>query len=255
MRRFFVGLFDRIIHKYFLRNYKLRRTFLTDINLKKRFYHKKKNEVLYVNIPGWRTNFSDSKLFRNRVIDKGFSYLSYEFPEGILSWDAKMTEKDFLKIRRIIRHDLQKYFLKYHFKKIVVVGMSLGVVLALMVANKNKLVKKIVLIVPGYDLAESLWTGISTKNLRNKFEKEGINLGKLINLWKKLSPSNNINSLDGKEIFVFLSEADQVINYSQGNKLLGALKKRYKVNFKINKNLGHYLTCYFAYSYYGFLND
>lgn len=255
MSKVFVGLFDSLARKYVFPISELRKAIITEKSIDRKFDYVKGSKVLYINIPGWRTSFSDSNNLRKRVIKKGFSCLDYHFPKGILSPDARATRKNILETKKVIMKDVIRYKKEYRFRKIAVVGTSLGVVPALLASNGNKDVNKIVLVVPGYNLAEALWTGIATKRLKNKFQKEGINLRKLKKIWGDLNLSDNINKLKGKEIFVYISRADKVIDYSQGKKFLSALKKRYRVKSYINKDLGHYLTCYFAYKYYHFLDD
>lgn len=174
--------------------------------------------------------------------------MNYNFPKGILSCDENLTKRNFLKASEFVKKDIKDYNKKYGFKKIVLVGVSLGGVLAFLVANGNKHINKLVSINTGYGLAESLWTGIVTKKLRKGFEKKGVDLRALKKAWSKITPAKNIGKLKGKEIVMFISESDKVINWDQGIKMFKALKKkRYKVDLHINKFLGHYLTIYFSY--------
>jgi hypothetical protein len=256
MNRLMRGFFDKLFVKYSCKKYKYFKTPLTEKNFKKRFIHVPKSKILYINLSGWHTHLSTSFALKKRVLKKEFSFLNYEFPEGVLSSDEKLTKKDFLKMSEIVKKDIKDYKKRFKFKKIVVVGASLGGVIGFLVTNGNKNVDKFVSICTGYDLAESLWTGIVTKKLRKKFEKKKITLKKLKKAWEKITPANNVNKLKDKEIILFLSQADKVIDYSQGEKMFKALKnKKYKVDLHVNKNLGHYLTIYFSYKKYNFLND
>ncbi|MFA5953122.1 MAG: prolyl oligopeptidase family serine peptidase [Candidatus Pacearchaeota archaeon] len=242
-----VGFFDRLIYK-FIGNSHLIETKVNKENLKKRFYYVKNSKILYVNILGWHACFSNAFPLKNHLNKKGISCVMYEFPCGILSYNSKLTESNFLKLNKIIKKDIEDYKSRYNFDEIIVSGTSLGGILAFLVSNGNKLVNKLVLIVPGYDLAESLWFGIVTRKLRKRYEKNNVNLKKLMSLWKSITPYKNFDKLDDKKIFIFASKSDRVINFSQVEKLCKEFKKR-KYNFKcyFNKFLGHYLTIFFTY--------
>jgi len=239
--------FDKLIY-WFLGNHKFKAVKVDESNLKHRFYPVKDSKTLYVNILGWNIHFRDSFSARKNINKKGFSCVTYQFPCGMLSPDIDLTKKNFIQVKKIILNDMKRYVLKYGFEKIIVSGTSLGGILAFLVSNGNRLVDELVLINPGYDLAESLWTSILTNKLRKKYENQGVTLKKLNLLWRDITPYKNLDKLKGKNIFIFTSKADKAISFSQADKLIKELKKRgYKVNCNINRFLGHYLTIFFTY--------
>ncbi len=174
---------------------------------------------------------------------KGFSVLEYEFPKAILSSNWKFTLNYFNFIRKSVIKEIEKLKKEYRFQKIKITGVSLGCVNACMCADNNELINEILLIIPGHCLAESMWQGISTQQIRQEYENQKISLKELKNHWHILAPENNITNLKSKKVSIFLSKADKVIPYYCGKKLLEKAKSlKYNLFYKINNNLGHYLT-------------
>ncbi len=200
---------------------------------------------LFVLIDPYRSNLGLFSGIKKFIKSRGESSIAYRFPADILTSDYKSTYDGFKKMRADISLDLEDLKKEYGFKEIEVLGFSLSCVPALMIANGNPLINSIKLVVPGHCLAESLWFGIRTDDLRKGFEKKGVTLEKLKEYWKDLAPENNIDKLSGKKISIFLSEADTVIPYKFGMNLVKSLEQ-HNVPFelKTNKHLGHYLTVY-----------
>ncbi len=202
---------------------------------------------LYVITPYWHANISELpiRLLKRRILKAGHSCLLYQFPSKVLSENVHLTEKYFKEIQEEARKDINNLKNKHNFLEVIVIGMSLGCINALMIANKNPDVNKISLVVPGDSLADSLWRSISTKKLKSKIKKENINLRELEKDWKYLDPKNNIDSLFDKEIEIYLSRADKVIPYTNGGHLIKEMKNiGLNPTFFKNNKLGHYLTIF-----------
>jgi len=211
--------------------------------IKKEFKHKKDSSVLYAIVPPWHTEPKLSSILNKNIFKNRGSYIDYVFSPEIVSIYPDITKRCYETIKKTVRADLKKLAKKYSFSKIVIIGISLGCVNACMIANNNPLIKKIILIAPGHCLAESLWNGVRTRRLKQEIEKKGINLEKLKKAWKRLAPENNIAGLKGKDIYVYLSKADEAIPYYGGKSLVESMKKKGLNPFvETNRYLGHYLT-------------
>ncbi len=210
----------------------------------KHFFHQKKSDVLYVFFPqmeGYEKDSLNRKL-RKVMKKRGYSFLEYSFSASLLDDNYKDVIKNFTSIKKDFSDELRRLKKDFKFKEINIIGISIGCVSACLAAN-NKDIQKLFLIIPGHCLAESLWNGIRTQHLKNRYEKQGFLLKKLKKGWRELAPENNIDKLKAKNVYVYLSKADVVIPYRFGNKLLEELKeKHYNVYSKINNNKGHYLT-------------
>ncbi len=232
--------FDRIINRF--ENRAPKHPIVRKVT---KHFFKGPSRRLYVITPYWNAKISDLAMRRlkKRILEAGHSCLIYQFPFGILSDNVHRTDEYFKAIQKEARDDIRDVRKKYRFSEIVVIGMSLGCVNAAMIANKNRNVDRVILVVPGDSLAESLWRGIGTVRLRKQIKKHGIDLDALEKDWKALAPMNNIEGLKGKEIEVHVSRADEIIPYRNGYHLVKDMQKRgLRPRVFRNKDLGHYLT-------------
>lgn len=228
-----------------------------DDTLNQEFYHNPNSSTLWVLIPSWGEELDVSDDLKDDIIDRGFSYLHYEFPKEILSSDYELTKDNFNNINDLITTDIKKLKKEYEFSNINIMGVSIGTSNLFTVANNNSdLFTKIVAIVPGNSLAECMWKGILTKSIRKEYEKQKIDLPFLENQWESFAPKNNLDNLSGKDIHIYLSKADKVIPYECGIKLISLMReKNITFSFNENKYLGHYGTAYNAYFTPDFLDS
>ena len=209
--------------------------------IRKEYRETKGSKRVYIILGGWHENHWLSDVLKRKTLKKGYSFLHYKIKPEILSAKVGLTYKAFMGIKKKVIADIKK--IKNKFSEIIFIGTSLHAISAPMIVNNCKEVNKIILVCPGHCLAESLWNGIRTQNLKEDFIKQGITLKKLKKIWKDLAPENNINKMGGKEIVIYNSQSDEVIPYWCGNRLV---KKMRKIGInpivKTNKYLGHYLT-------------
>ncbi|MFA5961335.1 MAG: hypothetical protein WC848_01490 [Parcubacteria group bacterium] len=216
--------------------------------IKKKFWQSKDSEELFVILPPWGGRLYLNYFLRKKILERGYSFLEYEFPEAILSANWEITLEEFSRIRKAIIEEIEKIKKKHKFKKIKLIGVSIGCINTCMIANNNSTIDELFLIVPGRCLAESMWKGISTQKIREVYKRKKITLKKLKEYWQSLAPENNINKLKVKKISIFLSKADVIIPFHYGKKLVEKIKAfKYNIFYKDNKFLGHNLTALFFY--------
>ncbi|MCR4311157.1 MAG: alpha/beta hydrolase [Candidatus Taylorbacteria bacterium] len=214
-----------------------------DVGLTSEFHLVLDAKMLCVLIPPWKTTADYYRLMRKRIHSAGYSCLEYKISSSLLSPDYKYTHRAFREVIDKVRVDIEKMVREYAFKKVQVIGVSIGCIEAAMITNHNPLVTKVVLVAPGSNLAESMWYGLKTRNLRSLFEQQGIDLPFLKNEWRDLAPENNFDGFKGKEIEIYLSQCDVNIPYRFGRKLAdGMISQGLKPKVYENKFLGHYLT-------------
>jgi len=200
---------------------------------------------LYVVIPYWTATMSQfpMQVLTKRILNAGYSCLIYQFPKRILSDNIYLTQEYFKEIQEEIKQDIKDIKKKHNFEEISVIGISLGCVNALMVANKNPDINNVFLVVPGDSLSDSLWRGVGTVRLKSQIKKHKINLEELEKEWKNLDPKNNIDSLFDKKIEIHLSKSDKVIPYTNGHRLVADMEETgLHPSVFTNNKLGHYLT-------------
>jgi len=212
-----------------------------DSHVERRFEYYPDSKRLHILMPPWRGKlaFTDelSKFFRK----KRRSFLTYEFPNGILSSDHQTTIEFFRSIEGRVNSDVEGLKGEYGFTDFDMTGMSLGCVNSTMIANRNPIYGNMTLLVPGHCLAESMWSGYRTQHLRQEFEERGVSEEQLIDEWSELAPMNNIGGLKDSKVAVFLSTADEIIPYRCGEKLVEKLREGgIKPKVRNLPFLGHY---------------
>ena len=200
---------------------------------------------LYVLLGPWhgRRDWLDS--LRKKVNRKGHSCITYEFPSNIISADYKETAKQYKLTTSQLRKEISEMKKKEKYEKIKIVGISLSGINTILISKNNHDINEILLITPGYDLEESMWSSIRMAEFRKFFQKNKIELKELKKYLDPISPKNNISGLRGKEIKIYLSKADELIPYKQGKELIENLKnKKIDVYVKDNIFFGHYVTIF-----------
>lgn len=179
------------------------------LNYIKREAKRYDSKRVYIILQGWHEDPWLNNFLKRRILARKYSYVSYSFKPEILSANLKLTEITFKNIRKKILSDLRK--LNKRFSEIILVGISLNSVSATMIANSSGVVSRLVLVSPGHSLAESLWSGVRTKKIKEELVNNGVSLKKLKNSWKDLAPENNLSNLSRKEILIYVSKADKIV--------------------------------------------
>ena len=209
---------------------------------KRLFFHIPNSKILFVGLPGWGSPLSRWSNVEEYCRQRKISFLRYTFPREMLSANSSLTAKALLEISEGIRSDIKKLKEEYKFNRCVVIGYSLGGLLASLVYKNNSNVTDILLVCPGSNLAKDIWDSSDAQFLRKEYEEEGMHLRDLKETWKDLEPENNMPA-KGARILIYCGEYDQVINYRDGKKLSKILTSN---GFQVRRKdlpMGHYFTC------------
>ncbi len=215
-----------------------------DYIVRSKWHKKSDSDTLYVIVPPWRGSKDYFKNIRHEILEeKKASIIQYDFSSKILSEDVEGTVKYFHFVADTLSTEINSLVNEYKFKNVVILGISLGAVSASMIAGCNENIKKIILVLPGASLAESLWNGERTQNLRNSLVEKGVTLEQLKKAWQLLAPEEYVEEFKGKEVVIHLSKADKIIPYSLGKRLVDKIRNTgTEVTLIENSFLGHYLT-------------
>jgi len=214
-----------------------------DVGLTSTFYYEPDCRGLCVLIPPWKVDSDSFKVVRKRVREAGYSCLEYKIESSLLSPDHEYTKKAFMEVINTVTADIKRMVERHGFKKVQVIGISIGSLEAMMIANHNPFVTRLVLVAPGDNLAESMWYGLKTQNIRKLYEEQGVTLPFLKDVWRGLSPESDFAGLKGKEIEVYISKADVNVPYRFGRRLVDQMTAHGLNPVVIeNRFLGHYLT-------------
>ena len=191
----------------------------------------KKNIVILLH--GWSAPYYLLNVVK-RNIPKNYGYIQYKYPKEMLNSDPIETREHFFKLIKKIIDDLEKLNKKKK-RNYYMYAQSLGTDFAMVVADKIKM-KRVVLILPGDNIAEAFWKGLKTRPLRKKMQKKGMTLEKLKKIWNPISPDSFFKK-NGllPEYFLVLSEKDKIIPYKNEKALVKLFKrKKIKHNLKIS---------------------
>ena len=189
-------------------------------------------EDLIVFIPPWHSIEGEFELVKQHI-PESFGYLEYKYSDDLLNSDPYSTKKNFLKFIKRVVSDLNKLN-RVKERNFYIYTASLGCPLSGLIADAIY-IKKMVLIVPGYNLAECFWEGHATKDLRLEMEKKGMTLKKLKKIWKEISMDYSFKKKAKKtQYFIDLTKRDSVIPYPNGKKFVKFLKKK-RVKFKVKR--------------------
>ena len=218
-----------------------------NVDLKKllvrRFYYFSGSSDLYVSISLYSGGLDYASRLKTKIKKKNASFLDFRLSADILSSDTEQTLNRFYFLKQQIIDQIKLLKQQHKISRIHLVGISMGCVTALMIANHGSFINKVILVVPGNCLAESMWKGIRTQHLKEIIESNGISLKDLKQKWNSLAPENNLDEMNHKEIIVYISQTDRVIPGELGERLVNRMYKENLAPFvHKNKYLGHYGT-------------
>jgi len=181
-----------------------------------------------------------------RKIPETFGIIEFQYPKEILTPNAIETKNNFLDFLKHVTDELKKLNKKKK-RNLYFIGHSLGGLFGMIIADKID-VKKMVLLVPGYNLAQAFWKSKSKQTIycREEMKKNGMTLKKLKELWGPISPDSYFHKKAFKsEYYIKLSKKDKVIPYSNGLKLIKELEKKKTHLILKTSYLPHTLTVVF----------
>ncbi|MFH1207465.1 MAG: hypothetical protein V1668_02555 [Patescibacteria group bacterium] len=201
------------------------------------------SKKVYIILDPWHINpalfyFVERKIKKSRA-----SYIHYSFAPDILTADPELTRQRFETFSRQIRDELEEFSKLNAINHITIIGVSLSCVTASLIASDNPLVTELIMVVPGYSLADSMWNGLRTRNVRVAMEARGIRLVELQKQWKKLAPEYYLTQLKDKKLKIIISRTDRIIPASFGKRYAEAARKIIPTVVVIeNRWFGHYAS-------------
>ncbi len=202
-------------------------------------YGQKNKRVVFL-LSGWAFDRRFFTPVAYLLVLGGYKCRVYSYDASILSPNINLTLARFEFVKKEILSDIQNCS-NHGDIPYAIFGTSLGALLALMVNNEYPYFEKIILNLTGADIAEVIWTwDIVKPGFKKALQLAGVTLELLKTSWKPISPINNLNNLNSKEILIYLSQRDEIIPFSQGEKLLEEFKARkYNYTAVVNKKLRH----------------
>lgn len=181
------------------------------------------SSVLTVVFPFWHAPQSFNRSLERRIQNRGTNVLLYNFNPLILNEDVESVKQSFEFITASIAQDISALRKSRQFTSLNLLGFSLGVVSLCLVAEELEAFDEVTLVVPGNDLASSLWAGLRTRRLRGKLRRAGHELPALQKAWENLAPQSHAAALRNHKLHIVLAKHDRFIPYEFGHRLLQAL--------------------------------
>jgi esterase/lipase len=190
----------------------------------KEYSYGEKNDRLLFFFTGWTSQIWLYKPVLMILTRSGFHCIVYEYKD-ILSSDVEETGKNFLELYQA---SVNKYnAIQKKYKSYGVLGISIGTIPALMLTNTIPKLNKLVLILSGASIAETVWSWDNVyKVVKEGLKLKGVTLEKLKNDWKLIEPEHNLDKISGKKVLLYTTVKDEIIPYEQSLKLREAFKKR-----------------------------
>lgn len=165
-------------------------------------------------------------------IPNEFGYISYHYSTDIINSNPSLVKEYMDDLINKIVSDM-KSLDEVKKRKFYIYAESLGTGPAIMVADKIR-VEKVVLVAPGYSMADGFWFGRLTKPYKEEMEKKGVTLKQLERLWKDISADNSFKNFAKEARYLIkLAENDETVPFEHGLKLVNLMKQK-KVRFSLD---------------------
>lgn len=173
----------------------------------------------------------------------GYKAIIYTYSPALLSPDPKKTRMNFTNLVQEVQKTLRS-LPKRQQKRIAVFGTSLGSVPAMMLVQRERNIRDIILNTPIANVAETVWKWEKHHfNFKKQLQEHRVTRKKLRSDWFDLSPINNLDTLADKRLLLFASTHDEIIPYTQTKELVKKLEDE-EIEFEaiINSRHKHLLS-------------
>lgn len=205
-------------------------------------YGQKNNKVVFV-FSGWRNTQWHFWFVSKALQAYGYKAFVYTYDDSILTPDAKQTVENFATVKKDVLQRIHALPKKEQ-KNMSVLGVSLGTILAFMVADEVPAVTKIIANLTCADVARVVWSWENIeKGFKEQLRKQKITLPRLQTIWASLSPINNLSTIQRKDVLLYAAEKDEVIPYEEAKALIEACKaKNPRTEAIINSRHSHVMS-------------
>ena len=191
----------------------------------------------------WHVNPGLFRFVEKKIIHSGCLYVHYSFASEILTADLELTLLRIETFSRQIWDEVDGFGKQNAITHITVIGVSFSCVTAGLIANNNPLGTELIIVVLGHSLADSMWYGLRTRNLKETMGARGIGLAQLQKQWEKLAPEYYLPKLKDKKIKIIISNADRIIPAPYGRRHADKARKIISSLAMVeNRWLGHYAS-------------
>lgn len=165
---------------------------------------------LKVVFPHWHASETETNLLHRRLSRQN-SVLHYYLHDRILEPNRERVRDSFDVISKRAAADLSIFEEEGRYRSIELIGISLGNVALAKTATLFPNFDSATLVVAGSSLADCMWEGARTRNLRSAFEHQQVSQSELRVEWADLAPSKHAPSFHKKQVKAIVSKRDSII--------------------------------------------
>jgi len=214
------------------------------IKINKNEYQTFKKEIInqnlnpkeaYICFLPWRTTINEAK--KLGLIPKTTKTIVYQGPVGIVNKNPHQTKQLLKQIEIDIKFEIKSNKLK----EFNILCYSIGTYMGFHIANKFS-AKKLIAVVPGSKVGETIWDGIATQKIKNQSIKEGFLTPQIYD--KILNPTNPIENISNlpENIEIYIGTHDKFIKPKHSQDLINAIEKIRTPKIIKYQSRGHVLS-------------
>lgn len=174
---------------------------------------------------------------REKIILENLNMDIYVLSNIAVQPDPELTHKY---LDNILKAATKNQTNSYFNKKVNVLGISLGNVLAFKFAEHFR-VNKLFSVIPGSKLAECIWESIATKEIA---QNSGRNLQDYKKSLSDYNPIESVSKINPDISEIYLGMCDLMIPYKRGKELAKEMQKRFKTKLYQYRYSGHAETLF-----------
>lgn len=173
--------------------------------------HNPSAENLAAIFPPWHGGGTFTDALVKRLVRSNFAVLDCKFHDQILEPHAERVPQSFSQLKTTIAAELQKLKEEWEYKRIHLIGISLGNVAMTMTAGEFDDFSDATMVLAGSNLASAMWDGVRTQGIANALSEQGYTKAGLDEAWQVLAPKAYAPAFKHKNVRAIISRTDRVI--------------------------------------------
>ena len=206
-----------------------------------REYLNQEARKLAVIFPPWHGGDMVMRALSKRLARKG-AVINYQFHDRILEPNIEQVQQSFNVLATKIALDLFEADQKFEYEDINLIGLSLGNVALAKTARIFDRFTRATMVTSASSLADSMWDGARTQNIRQDLEIQGVKMEELSDAWHDLAPNSHAKAFVNKPTTVHISTNDSIIPTRYQNEHASHLSRYAQEVKPAYSSLGHVAT-------------
>jgi len=168
-------------------------------------------QKLAVIFPPWHGGGRFTDRLSERLQNRNWAVLNYNFHNQIIEPNPNRVLASYETVQAEISVHLDEIQAGAAYRYMHFIGISLGNVAMALVAKEYPDFSSATFVVPGSNLATSMWEGARTQGIAESMEQQGHTKSEVDEAWRDLAPMNNAVAFREKRVQTFISTTDRII--------------------------------------------